>query len=360
MTPAPTPAPIAAAHRIEALDVLRGLAIFGILVVNVQQMFLPLVIANDPVPMLPGERWHVAVWAFTDAFFENKFLTVFSLLFGAGFALQQGKGAPGFSVRYLRRLALLAIFGFAHAAFFYMADVLMIYAVTALALLALQRLSTRATGRLGFGLLVATLGWGALISGPDDPRSIEPKYDVADEIERIRTTGKVELPSPPAEERSSKDGKQPSVAHPLPLDGNVAVQVLDGGDDFESAKVEYAVFSRGPVAAATDSRLSFLSRLLLVYLPFYLFWRTLALFLIGAWIVRSGGLDMRHSTLWRRVARVGFGFGLPLTIAATWLHAERFREQGRSSTPSASATTSPACCSQQPWGPRCCCGAGPT
>ena len=80
--------PISATDRIVGLDVLRGLAIFGILVVNVEQMFLPLFLAESPVGMIPGEWGTWLAWSLTDALFRIKFITVFSLLFGAGFAIQ--------------------------------------------------------------------------------------------------------------------------------------------------------------------------------------------------------------------------------------------------------------------------------
>ena len=109
--------PVTRRTRIEGLDVLRGLAIFGILVVNVLQMFLPMYLANWPVEMVAGESGMWASWSFIDAFFENKFITVFSLLFGAGFGIQmmRASGSPkGFrrlypasnwSAAYLRSVA---------------------------------------------------------------------------------------------------------------------------------------------------------------------------------------------------------------------------------------------------------------
>jgi len=188
--------PVELKSRIEALDVLRGLAIFGILVVNVEQMFLPLVIANDPVAMIPGERGTLAAWAFTDALFENKFLTLFSLLFGIGFCLQflRAHDARSFRRLYLRRALILILFGLLHATFFYKADVLVIYALTALVLMPLRRLSARALAWSGGVLLVLTVAWGAVISGPDDPELMVRKRQVAADVADIRANGTITLP----------------------------------------------------------------------------------------------------------------------------------------------------------------------
>ena len=94
----PERSPVRQKDRVVALDVLRGLAIFGILVVNLDQMFIPLFLAESPVAMIPGEWGTWFAWAFTDVFFTTKFLTIFSLLFGAGF----GRGRSRHSNRLLR------------------------------------------------------------------------------------------------------------------------------------------------------------------------------------------------------------------------------------------------------------------
>ncbi len=326
--------PAATTRRIEALDLLRGLAVFGILVVNVEQMFLPMFIADGPVAMIPGERGMLAAWAITDALFENKFITVFSLLFGAGFCLQwlRAEGdSRTFRRRYLRRLLVLALFGLVHAAFFYKADVLVIYALTALVVLPMRRLSARGLAIAGTTLLMVTVAWGTFISGPDAPEAIALQRRVADEIDSIRETGVVTVPRHEVTEyaeRAALADPEEGVEFRLPMPSRPAILVLDGNNDFEQAKIEYVVFSRGPIGAATFSRVSFLAALLLLYTPFYLLWRTLALFLLGAAVVKAGLLESQSRRTWRRTAVLGFGLGLPLTIVATTLRAQAYDTQG--------------------------------
>ena len=104
--------PVADGHRLESLDLLRGIALLGILVVNALQYFQPLSLANVPIRFTPDDPLMWPVWGFIHALFDSKFLTVFSLLFGLGFALQwqngQRRDPRGFKWVYLRRLLILA------------------------------------------------------------------------------------------------------------------------------------------------------------------------------------------------------------------------------------------------------------
>jgi uncharacterized protein len=121
-------------ERVHSLDVLRGLALLGMIVVHFHMRTL------EP----PG--WEDLIRAFVWRFVETKAHGTFALLFGAGFAIQlrrlETRGAPVVST-YLRRLAALALFGFgAHAFFGY--NVLLGYATWGVALLFIRNWSTRA------------------------------------------------------------------------------------------------------------------------------------------------------------------------------------------------------------------------
>jgi uncharacterized protein len=315
--------PVPGKERIAGLDVLRGLAIFGILVVNVEQMFLPLLLAESPAAMIPGERGTWFAWAVTDALFRLKFLNIFSLLFGAGFALQwlrTGESAKGFRRLYLRRLFVLALFGLVHALFFYMADVLIIYALSALGLFLVKRWPPRRLLWVGSLLLVAMVAWHVPISSPDPDDADLPARQMAaaQEIARMREAGTIRLSAQLA-----------ASEYTLPMPSWLAIAILDGHDSEDKTRVEYAVNSHGPLAAAMFGRSMFLLKLLLLYTPFYLGWRTLALFMIAAGGVKLGLLNEDKAPLWRRVAQVGLGVGLPMTCGATLLRGMAWSEPGR-------------------------------
>ena len=158
LSPKPeTPQP--AAERIAALDVLRGVALFGIFIMNMPG-FSHSVFSPPPADLAPVDAW--VSWL-RDLLFAGKFNLMFGLLFGIGFCLQLGRleaarPGRGATAIYARRLAVLLAIGLVHAALLWPGDVLVVYAVLGFALLAIRRWSERAV----LALLVACLVFPAL------------------------------------------------------------------------------------------------------------------------------------------------------------------------------------------------------
>ena len=132
--------PIAAGDRIERLDVLRGFALLGILLMNIEAFVGPLFASMDGVnPALTGADR--VVDALVYFFVQGKFYTLFSLLFGMGFAVMSQRARQArrpFAGLYWRRgLALLAI-GLIHALLIWSGDILVTYALMSFFLLAFR------------------------------------------------------------------------------------------------------------------------------------------------------------------------------------------------------------------------------
>ena len=137
VTPAVTPDPAqgpVAGDRILSLDILRGLALFGMFVVHFH--------ARSTEPGGLEDLLRTVIWRLV----ESKSHGTFALLFGAGFAIQlrtaERRNRP-FTAIYLRRLAVLLLFGVAAHAFFGF-NVLVGYAVWGVPLLLIRKWSTRA------------------------------------------------------------------------------------------------------------------------------------------------------------------------------------------------------------------------
>ncbi len=133
--------PVAPGERILAVDVIRGFALFGILLVNMAFFSAPFdaILMNTPWwPALPDRIVTFAVHALA----EGKFYILFSLLFGLGMAIQMERAAArgrSFAGYYVRRLLVLLPIGLAHALLLWYGDILTAYAVTGFLLLAFRR-----------------------------------------------------------------------------------------------------------------------------------------------------------------------------------------------------------------------------
>lgn len=138
--------PVAERERIAELDVLRGVALFGVLLMNFVGFTGAHVLATEAQlaalsTAAIDEPAHFAVlWLVGD-----KANTMFATLFGLGFYLQmkRGEGRPGFEARYARRLFWLFVFGWLNAIFLWVWDILNLYAVAGFLLLAMRRWRTR-------------------------------------------------------------------------------------------------------------------------------------------------------------------------------------------------------------------------
>ncbi|HEX5756791.1 MAG TPA: hypothetical protein VFY12_10625, partial [Arenimonas sp.] len=153
-------APVSAGERIEAMDVLRGFALLGILLMNIESFVGPFSAALTGLdPGLQGaDRWADAL---IYVLVQGKFWTLFSLLFGMGFAVMMQRaelaGRP-FAGLYLRRTLVLLAIGAAHALLLWPGDILTFYALTALLLLlCFRHTPTSRLPKWGVGLYLAPM-----------------------------------------------------------------------------------------------------------------------------------------------------------------------------------------------------------
>lgn len=137
----------AAATRYESLDAIRGVAVMGILAMNIVAFALPMSAYFNPAAGGPPSGSDLATWAFNFVFVDSKMRGLFSILFGASTLLvienatAGGRSAAG--SHYMRMLWLL-LFGLAHYYFIWFGDILSLYAVCGLLLFLFRNLSIRA------------------------------------------------------------------------------------------------------------------------------------------------------------------------------------------------------------------------
>ncbi len=162
MTAPPSPPSLPVAERLPLLDILRGFALLGILIMNMPS-FSSSFFAEADGSHLWTSRIDLIAEQGRDLLFAGKFNSLFSLLFGIGFTIQFARieaRDPANATRiYLRRLFALLLFGVIHACVFWTGDVLHSYALLGLLLvLVLRRVSDRAI----MGLFVACVLYPAV------------------------------------------------------------------------------------------------------------------------------------------------------------------------------------------------------
>ncbi len=269
--------PIDGGERLSVLDVLRGVAILGILLGN-------MVVFSGYVFLSPAERAALPLGdANSVAMFlvhvlvDGKFYSLFSLLFGFGFALQlrraQAKGND-FAALYRRRLLALFLIGLLHAVFVWAGDILMLYAMLGLLLLPLRNVGdTTLLRAVAACLLLPTLVYLVMLAaGMGDPFA------------------------PPDDPGAAAEGP------------DLFAMMLAGfhGDSWLDAWRSNLIQLAG----------RWVDLFLSVRFP-----KVLAMFLLGVWLGRRGiGIDAtRDGALLRRVVVLGLLVGLPANIAMAWL-----------------------------------------
>ncbi|HBD20353.1 MAG TPA: hypothetical protein DC063_09915 [Arenimonas sp.] len=280
-------APVTGADRIQALDVVRGFALLGILLMNIEGMAGPLMASMTGLdPQLTGaDRWvDGAIYLLV----QGKFYPLFSMLFGMGFAvmLMRAEAAqrPFFGL-YLRRvLALLAI-GLAHALLVWSGDILVTYAL---------------------------MGFLLLLFFRRTPQSRLPKWGIALMLVPAVLTLSLGL-------LGSAMQAMPEAAR-AGFDEAMARQAVQMAAEIDSQRQAYG---SGSFAEATVQRLhDFTSMIgfILIYGAFIL-----GLFLVGAWFARSGAIArpgeferlhwrLRWGALPVGLAMVGVSFWLEPTL----------------------------------------------
>ena len=259
-------APVQASERIEFLDVLRGAALFGIITANMRGFNGPLAAYFDRQLMWTGAVDRIAQ-GFIDVFVSGKFITLFSFLFGIGFAIQMHRAsdrAVDPKKFYRRRLTVLLCFGLLHSIFIWWGDILMPYALMGFCLFALRNRSDK-----------AILRWAAVLYvWPLCPIVIGAA---------LATLG---VPVPPMPATTQEELQR-------------TIQIYSSGTYLQILQQNLKVFAFNIVG-------------LVLFYP-----RVLAIFLAGMWVYRRGILTnlSQHTDLLKRCRKHGLAVGLAGNLA---------------------------------------------
>lgn len=258
-------------ERMDVLDAVRGVAVLGILFVNIESLSGWGFVSPEARASLPLAAWDDETMFLVGVLVEGKFYALFSLLFGVGFAVfvnrAQVRGADAGRL-FKRRLVGLLLIGVIHTLLIWFGDILVTYAI------------------LGFGLLPfllkddrTLLRWAAILF-------------LLPAVLSLAAATVVALAIPP--------DQAPTPGGPLP-------PVLANAAD---------AFARGNYIQVVEGNATFTVANLLRRFGLMFFPRVFAMFLIGLYVGRRGLLThvSEHRQLFQRVALWGAVVGLPLSL----------------------------------------------
>lgn len=273
-----TAIPIKPSERYAILDILRGLALLGIVLANFPEFGLYTFLKSDAAAAMPTATADHAARFLQYLFIDGKFYTMFSLLFGIGFSLiianAAKRGADGFRIFY-RRMIVLLLIGFVHLMFLWSGDILMLYALLGMLLPLFRNVSDK-----------ALLTWSAVCL------LLPVGVDAAVELSGVYPSARVvEL-------------QQYYCAKYGITDGNFAYWLRDAKDYGEV----FEFLIQGALVRIQE------------FIDGNRYFRVMGLFLLGFYIGRNrlyAGLENRRRLL-KQIATYGFAFGLPLSFVYAW------------------------------------------
>jgi uncharacterized protein len=298
-------APVEARERFASLDRLRGVAILGILVMNIYAFAMPFAAYVNPLRMGGTEAHNVGTWILTHILFDQKFMSIFAMLFGAGIVLmaERAEARHARPARFFfRRQFWLVVIGAVHGYLIWLGDILFAYALVGMLVYMLRRRQPRTLIIVACVLLPIPLllNFGSAIQ-------MEQTMQQVAKIEAMQASGE-EL----------NEGQQEI------LDGWARQRTFMFPTD-EDLQNEVDVY-RGDYAGIVRFRAPTVAMMQFFMVIIYGLWRISALMMIGMAMMKLGILTGERSvSFYRNMMLAGYVTGLPLTVFSAFdLHAHQF------------------------------------
>ena len=151
--------PTSEKERYAILDIMRGLALMGIVLANFPEFGLWTFLSSDEQATMPTASVDSTVRFLQYMLVDGKFYTIFSILFGIGFSLILSNHGNRL---FLRRMAILLLIGFIHLMFIWSGDILLLYAIGGLLLALFVKISDRNLLAIAILLIMLPIALDAL------------------------------------------------------------------------------------------------------------------------------------------------------------------------------------------------------
>ncbi|WP_231907339.1 DUF418 domain-containing protein [Colwellia sp. PAMC 20917] len=329
--PPPKLKPLDKHKRVDALDILRGLALVGILLMNIEWFNRAIISLGGHDTTLTGID-HAIGWLIR-CFVEGKFYKLFALIFGMGFAVMllraKDAGRP-FGAWFVRRMLVLLLIGIAHMIFLWGGDILHQYAIAGLILLAWVTYKKTEDPKAYLKLalmwlmiplfLVSFLGsiLGMVFNESKYQEIWQNELDIYTAVEQqLLINTDVIL-----EKNNAIDSEESSPEEVILTDEELREITI--AETIEQRKVlqadiaeEDSAFMQNSYWQATEYRLGFLG-FMLMFTPIMSLVVLIPIFILGFWLVVTEKITkhQEHHKFFSLLAKVGLCVGIPLNVAS--------------------------------------------
>ncbi len=295
------PAPVTAAERISSIDLLRGVGLLGILLMNILAFALPEAAYFNPTIAGGSTGANLWAWILQYVLFDGRMRGIFSMIFGVSAYLlitraeNRGQGHIIADI-YYRRTLWLMLFGMVHAFLIWWGDILYPYALLGLVLYPMRKLRPR-TLLIVAGIQLVVLSGMQIGNG----FQMRKKRDEAAKVDAAQARGERLTEE---QEKTQREWRE------------TMKRIKPGPEELKKE-----------TDAMRGNYLSVLKRRAQTVIrwhaqPFYFpgMWDMLAMMFVGIALLKMGVLTAERSFRFYAVlAAVGYGIGLPINIFAAWM-----------------------------------------
>ena len=255
-------------NRIHSLDLLRGFAVLGILIMNITSFSQVNIAYMNPMIGAGLEGYNQYFHAFNYIFADTRFMSIFSILFGAGVVLfsnnAEAKGKKVGALHY-KRMFWLLLFGLLHAYFIWEGDILVAYAICGCLIYLLRKKTIRALLIISIILFIVPLTFNLMTYYGMTAEELESTF---------------------------------AFFHPSSEEITTEVQIMQG-----------SFLEQMPIRL--ENAIEFQTLVFMIET----FWRTTSLMLLGMILYRKGILSSNKSiSYYSKMILVGFGIGIIISL----------------------------------------------
>ena len=288
--------PVVEDQRIKLIDALRGVALLGILLMNIPGFSMP----NYSSEIYKNDPTNINFWVskIITVLFEGKMRALFSVIFGAGILLFIAKKVKnGLSVHglFYRRMFWLLLFGLIHAhLILWIGDILYLYAVCGMIVYLFRNVNPK---YLILAIpLVAIIDFSANTYFYQDIREKRIDY--------------VEAKKAQSENKTLTVAQNKALVTWREVEITMIPNREDAKENTQKMKSDYSTVAGYLRPLAIDGQTKYL---------FFGIWDSIALMLLGFALYKWGFLTGQWSNYnYRKVMLIGYGLGLPLVIYSTY------------------------------------------